>query len=335
MIATLELADIKEFASVVGTQIEAHKRAIRGAQSPPTQGMGVPDPAHPNMGPEMWSVSGPNYAACQKAVKTLPPGYYTVENSPMTGIFLRQIPANTDRLIRFPDCDSDAVIEEIRDFWTKEDHFRRLGYLWKRGFLLFGPAGSGKTSTVQIVCQEHVREDGIVLYVNNPSWGSEALKLIRQIEPRRALIVVVEEIDAVAAAFGESDLLAMLDGEHQVDNVVFIATTNYPERLDLRIVNRPSRFDIVKKIGMPGPEARKVYLTDICPRLAENSEELDLWVAQTDGFSFAHLKELLVATDVFERPFDASVERLRMMMEVRHSSREYNENPIGFNAPKR
>ena len=325
------IEDVKEFQSVVGTDVtQKLERVFKGEQlNACSPGKKEDDEKSKRSGPEMWAVSGNSFFPCARAIKALPPAYYQPESSPQ-GVFVRRIPSNTDKLLHFPDCASDWVIDEIRSFWRKETHFRSHGFMWKRGFLLYGPPGSGKTSTVNIVTAEHVTDGGIVLYIQHPSLGSEALKIIRTIEPKRSLIVVLEDIDAIASNYGESDLLSMLDGEHQVDNVVFIATTNYPERLDHRIVNRPSRFDIIAKIGMPNAEARRLYLLDKSINLQSDPDMADLWVKETEEFSFAHLKELIVSVEVFERPFDESVERLRQMMECKSSSKEFQQSDMGF-----
>jgi ATP-dependent 26S proteasome regulatory subunit len=149
---------------------------------------------------------------------------------------------------------------------------------------------------------------------------------------------------------GEHEVLALLDGELQIDNVVFIATTNYPERLDRRIVNRPSRFDIVKLIDMPNAAARKLYLTTKNPRLEEATipcgtcagtgkkgtegeqevcgickgegavSELEKWIVNSKDFSIAHLKELIVSVEVFEVPLDTAISRLEKMINRRPKS---------------
>ena len=75
-----------------------------------------------------------------------------------------------------------------------------------------------------------------------------------------------------------------MDGELQIDNVLFVATTNYPEKLDRRLVCRPSRFDIIRKVGMPTASAREVYLQTKNKRLCSDSAELADWVKQTEGF---------------------------------------------------
>lgn len=278
----------------------------------------------------MWAVAGDSYIACEQAVGSLPSGHYTIDSSMDRGIFFRSMPMNTDNLIRLPDSASDEVIREIDEFWTLEKHFRKYGFLWKRGILLWGPAGSGKTSTVQIVCDQMVKDGHLTIYVSSPSLACVGLKLLRKIEPKRHLMVVLEDIDAIVRHHGESDLLSLVDGEHQVDNVIYVATTNYPELLDKRLVNRPSRFDVVKKIGMPDRGARKVYLLAKSDTVRKSSQKLERWLDETEGFSVAHLKELIISVEVFQRDFECSVLRLRTMMECNSSSADDDRPQMGF-----
>lgn len=280
---------------------------------------------------QMWAVYGENcFSPCEKAVGTLPPGQYTIEASQALGIFFRRTTVNIDELVPLPDSVSDSVVQEIEKFWTKEQHFRSFGFLWKRGVLMWGPPGSGKTSTLQVISERIVKHGGLSVYVTNPSRAAEGLKLMRQVEPHRPIVVMLEDLDAIIDRHGEADLLAMLDGELQIDNVVFVATTNYPEKLDKRFINRPSRFDIVKKIGMPNEEARAVYLASKNTRLA-GTDELHTWVELTKSFSVAHLKELIVSVEVFEVPLKDAVARLKTMMEHTPKSSDAEERKFGFN----
>lgn len=271
----------------------------------------------------MWAVyGGRNYSACERAVEKLPPGQYTINHSDEIGIYFRDEDINLDELIVLPDSKSEEVIEEIQRFWTLEEDFRKFGFLWKRGVMMWGPPGSGKTSTLQLISKNIVDQGGISVYVDNPSLASKALKALRQVEPERQIIIMLEDIDAIIDEYGESDLLALMDGELQIDNVVFVATTNYPERLDRRLINRPSRFDIVKKIGMPSVDAREVYLKAKNSRLAlpEHEQELNQWVELTNDFSIAHIKELIISVEVFRQPLDEAIARLRKMSNTISSS---------------
>lgn len=340
----------------------------------------------------MWAVQGPNYFPCDEAVKELLPGQYEVQHSQSSGYFFQKKEAHFDELMRLPDSASEEIYQNIETFWTKEEHFRSFGFLWKRGILLWGPAGSGKTSTLQLISQSIVDKGGISVYVSHPTVTAQGLAIYRRIEKTRPCVVMLEDLDAMISNHGEHDVLALLDGELQIDNVVFIATTNYPERLDKRIVNRPSRFDIVKLIGMPNAAAREMYLgrknkrlltatipcvscggtsvkevvvTPAVPEVLAISEipavaeirneageittkaekavaavpavraisavrseepcgfcegtggtpEIDLWVKESNQFSIAHLKELIVSVEVFEVSLDHAIKRLRKMMD--------------------
>ncbi len=268
---------------------------------------------------QMWAVYGNrNFVPCEKAVPELIPGQYTISINDRWGIYWHREDVNLDELLILPDSKSEQVINEIKHFWTLEEQFRNFGYLWKRGVLLWGPPGSGKTSTLQIISRNVVDAGGISVYVDNPERAGKGLKMMRQVEPQRPLVVMLEDIDAIIDEYGESELLALMDGELQIDNVVFVATTNYPKRLDKRFVNRPSRFDILKKIGMPTAAARHTYLTVKNPRMAlpENEKELQQWIDGTKEFSVAHLKELIVSVEIFRQPLQFALQRLRKMMEV-------------------
>lgn len=270
---------------------------------------------------KMWAVhGGRNYIPCEQAVKTLPPGQYRIERSSNLGIYWSKIDVNLDELIKLPDSVSDEVIQHIEDFWSKEKLFRKFGSLWKRGVLLWGPQGSGKTSTVQFISKHIIDLGGISVYVDHPQLAAAGLKLMRQVEPKRPIVIMMEDIDAIIQNYGESDLLAILDGELQIDNVCSVATTNYPERLDKRFVNRPSRFDIVRKIGMPNAEARSLFLKHKNPRLSKNKEDLQKWVLETKGFSIAHLKELITSVEIFGNSFEETISRLKVMATLPNSS---------------
>jgi len=279
--------------------------------------------------PKMWAAYGKTYSPCERAVQGLPSGQFVIEYSDDRGIYFLEKETTMDELMILPDTSSDEVVKGIQHFWTKEKKYRDYGFLWKRGILLFGPPGSGKTSTVQLIVAEIVKLGGIAVYVNNPGLVIKGLNILRAIEPKRPVLVIMEDIDSIIDRYGESEILSLLDGEFQVDNAVFLATTNYPEKLDKRIINRPSRFDIVRQIGMPSDAAREFYLARKNPRLAENEILMKKWVKDTKGYSVAHLKELIASVECLELEYDQVVARLNKMMGGRPSSTD-SDTGFGF-----
>jgi hypothetical protein len=109
--------------------------------------------------------------------------------------------------------------------------------------------------------KDMVSKGGVIILGDcHPERVAEALSGLRWVEPERPIVVILEDIDTIIDRHGESEVLSLLDGENSIDKVVFLATTNYPENLDGRIVNRPSRFDRVVKIGEPSALSRELYL---------------------------------------------------------------------------
>lgn len=251
---------------------------------------------------------GPGLQPIGATVKRLDAGYYDIMSIGGGTLIFSKKTLSTDSLLRLVDTKSDQVIAEIEQFWKLKERFTKFGMIHKRGFLLYGPPGSGKTSTIAIIIKKMIEADGIVIngsgcHVVHLQW---MLKALRQVEPERQLTVILEDLEGMVS----SSLLSMLDGD-SIDNVVFVATTNYPERLEARIVNRPSRFDQVILIGMPSREARRQYLMHCDSETTP--AELESWLDITDGFSVAQLKELVIGVRCFGHTANQVVERLRSM----------------------
>jgi SpoVK/Ycf46/Vps4 family AAA+-type ATPase len=253
---------------------------------------------------------GSGYQAISYTTPSLNPGYYDI--ALVNGVYVfTPKPLTTDALIRLSDTKSDEVVREIEHFWTLKDRFRKFGGLiHKRGFLLYGPPGSGKTSTIATVSKRMIDSGGVV--VNgasiHPQHLRKALHEFREVEPDRSLIVTLEDIDSILK-MSETELLSLLDGEGNIGNVVFIATTNYPEKLEARVVNRPSRFDQVVRIGMPSRDARYQYIVHCDPEIS--AAEAGAWLDLTDGFSVAQLKEVIINVRCFGHDAEETVHRLK------------------------
>jgi hypothetical protein len=228
----------------------------------------------------------------------------------MNGIFLQKNPIKTEELIAFPDSASNKVINEIQRFWGLEKKFREARIPFKRGILMYGPPGSGKTMALRSVIEDLItNQHGLVIDFCSPSLLKEGYEIVRKIHPGIPMIFMVEDLDAILYNHNESDVLNLLDGMYGIDKTVFVATTNYPEKLGSRIMNRPSRFDKRIFVGMPTEAARQVYLN----AKLKNLEESKKWAKDTDGFSIAHLKELFVAVKILGESYADAIHTLQTM----------------------
>lgn len=276
-----------------------------------------------------WSLGGSRaFVATGKTQLSLPSGMYGLGQDNYNRILFNFLPINIDDLLEFPNSPMANILTEIDGFWQRGTAFQHYGFLHRRGYLFYGPAGSGKSSLVQQIVANIVKRGGLVLYCAvSPALISAALKILREVEPQRHIVCLFEDLDALLAEYSEGSILALLDGENQIDHVLNIATTNYPERLDRRIVARPRRFDRVIKIDFPTGAMRESFLQK---KLKLSEDDLGPWVQATKGFSFAALAELVISVKCLGNDFDGTVRQLQDLITKKRSSSDYEEHSMGF-----
>lgn len=276
-----------------------------------------------------WALGGNGrFSPVGAAVPTLPAGLY--EPFAVPGSWgVERLSMSSDEIYELPDMATNRVLAEVEQFWNSEEKYRKHNLLYKRGIILYGPPGSGKSIAVKLLTRKLIERDGIVILAHNVPLSIMCLKAIRRIEPTRNLICVFEDIDEIMQANGESVLLSMLDGEHNLDRVLNIATTNFADRLGARIINRPSRFDRRELVDMPSPDARRYYLVRAT---AESLSEDDLneWTIDTAGMSIAHLRELVAAVYCLDQPYSEVIDRLKDMAAKVKAEEEFKSNRMGF-----
>jgi len=267
--------------------------------------------------PTQYSLYRDGYTTATPTVSSLPAGSYDIMYDGRA-IYASPVPDPTGLLLELPEMKSEAVIKAVELFWDSEKDYKDGndfvvgGAAYKAGVMLYGPPGSGKSCTIKIVSKKLIEKGGIVFHTQSPQMTMSFLKDFAKIEKDRKIIVILEDIDSLIYMHGESSFLEMLDSAKSVDNVLFIATTNYPEKLDQRIYNRPGRFSTVIKIDYPTPEARAAYLKAVL----KNHKDVEHIVNNTSGFTVDHLSALINAVYREKKDLDPEIKRLRTLFKA-------------------
>ena len=266
-----------------------------------------------------WGVHDGVYRPVGMTVPVLPAGLYSI-GCDYVGVFLEAKDTVTDDFVPIPDPAKDAVVQGLRKFRDSQDRYAKHGMVFKRGVMMWGPPGAGKTVVCMSVAREMIAQGDVVLMCDqSPSLLSSVAKAIRAVEPTRFIIALLEDIEQLTSHYGDHALLSLLDGENQVSGICYIATTNYPQRLGARIMNRPSRFDQRVFVDMPTAEARATYLR-VASKGMLPPADLARWVADTKGFSIAHLKEMIISILCLDHDYADTLSALKDMAKQPNSS---------------
>ncbi len=208
--------------------------------------------------------------------------------------------ATFDNLILPPQLKQE-LREDFRRFFASREVYERYGIPWKRGALLIGPPGNGKTHTIKALINELNLP---CLYVKSFSSSSKTEQSCMRAVFARArhcapCLVVLEDLDTLVGKKSRAFLLNEMDGFADNHGVAVIASTNHPKKLDAAILERPSRFDRKYHFTAPATPERlaycKVWNRTLQAELQLNDAELAGLVERTNGFSFAYLKELFLS----------------------------------------
>ena len=154
------------------------------------------------------------------------------------------------RPARFQAHPSHAVLlEDARHFFKHIGFFTRHGQSGMRKLLLTGPPGTGKTSILMALAAELARELPVVLAGEDEDVVFTCAKAAAQ---KRPCVVMVEEMDMLVRP--SSAALGFLDGTDTPRNpagTYLIATTNYPRKIDKRILKRPGRIGTAARRCQP------------------------------------------------------------------------------------
>jgi AAA+ superfamily predicted ATPase len=159
----------------------------------------------------------------------------------------------------------DFIAASIRN----REMLKAEGLSIRRGLLLSGPPGDGKSTAIECFVNDIAGEASVIIV--------EAVEHIRAVyhlaQMLAPTVVILEDLDLMTKsrqnpyAYAVKDdvtgeLLQVLSGGSAYADIVTIATTNHPEAIDEALAKRAGRFDAHIRMGYPS-DADKQRILDL------------------------------------------------------------------------
>ena len=178
----------------------------------------------------------------------------------------------------------ERIVHDVKDFLNSGKWYYDRGIPYRRGYLLHGPPGSGKSSFIQALAGE-LDYNIAILNLSERGLTDDRLNYLLTIIPRRT-IILLEDADAAfsnrrvqtdndgfrGANVTFSGLLNALDGVASAEERVLFLTTNHVNRLDEALI-RPGRVDMTVRFG----EATRWQVENLWERFYGDLDDEEDW----------------------------------------------------------
>lgn len=194
----------------------------------------------------------------------------------------------------------DEVILNLLFPLSNEKLCKKHNIPWRRGVLLAGVAGTGKTQLGRVLCNMLGKKITVIWATPKALHDAEKVKLLfeasRYFSPT---LLVIEDIDFIGKSRDFTtdpivgELLTQLDGNAPNHGIFVLATTNRPELLDKALVERPSRFDVKLIFEVPNLEHRLRMVKHFSVGKHFKDVTYKEIAEMTDGFTGAYIQEVI------------------------------------------
>jgi ATP-dependent 26S proteasome regulatory subunit len=192
----------------------------------------------------------------------------------------------------------ERIERQAVDFARHAEQLRAAGRHLRRGLLLHGKPGSGKTLTATYLAGRMPGRTVLLITGRGAGLVEQVCEMARMLEPAT---VILEDVDLIAEDRARQhpacmpilfELLNQMDGLAEDSDVLFALTTNRPEVLEPALAARPGRIDLAIEVPLPDADGRR-RLFSLYAQGLRVAVPFDPWVRRTEGVSGAFIRELL------------------------------------------
>lgn len=232
--------------------------------------------------------------------KVLSLDYRDAYSGRSSGILVHKLKNVRRDQVILPQKTLDLLDRNVLSFSRQREQLGKFGLSRKKGVLLYGPPGNGKTHTIHYLAGALQGHTTFLITAGEMGVLNEYMTLARLLQPS---LVVIEDVDLIArdresmnSACAESllnTLLNEMDGLQQDSDVFFIMTTNRPEALEAALASRPGRIDQAIEYPLPDEGCREKLILLYSQGLSLSRELIRMSVTRTKGVSASFIRELM------------------------------------------
>lgn len=267
------------------------------------------------------------------------PGIFSVIKT-MAGFVLEPTSFTNDAILE--EFVNTKEIENIVDCFFNNLHvYKEEGIeIPKRGVLLYGPAGSGKTTAISKSIRKYSDMTGtFVLVWHTSKYEADDIKdFIKSFQYNgvERMILVCEDLGGLeneqTRMRSDSSLLALLDNQEKTFTLptMIIATTNYAENFAENLTNRPGRFDDKLKVGYLDGEARKALLKFFTKSRATEQELTLIGSKECEKFLPAHIREVNLRSRLRSETIEKTIKKILEEIKLYNKAFDDKSRSIGL-----
>lgn len=236
---------------------------------------------------------------------------------------------------------ASLISDQVRKFFAKKDVYLKWGKaVPKRGWLLWGSPGQGKSLHIAEIAEELVKDQktAVILWPSDQIDAGDVKEFVKNFDYNAVerLLLIIEDLGGVEQEQirirSLASLLALLDNTEKAFSIptAIIATTNFPESFMGNIANRPGRFDVKVEIKPPSASERVEFLKFFTADAAPDELIQEIQKKIYSDLSPAHIKEIIMRSELNDISLIESLQEIQREVEVYKKFFETNKNKLGI-----